>query len=215
MVYRLLLIVFMVLDQLSGWAQNDSIAYNPATPLTEGIYLNYNDFRKNDAIKKEQVETNINKEQLDFFGKVIDQEKLTYIKSSSTNTILTKDVWGYVQNGTLFINYKNNFYRVPVFGSICHFVALVEVSNYYPGYYPVNYGGTVGTSVKTKEVREFIMNFYDGITEEQSMEKIEKLLSRDETIYKEYMSLKKKKRREQVSRYIRKYNELHPIYFLK
>lgn len=215
MVYRLRLILLLILDQFVSFSQTDSVIYNSPAPLTEGIYLSHADFRKVSPINKDLVVTTINKDQLDFFGKVMDGEKLIFSANGKTDSVLTKNVWGYVQSGTLFINYKNNFYRIPVFGSICHFVALVEVPNYYPGYYPVSYGGAVGTSVKTKEIREFIMNYYDGVAEEQNMEKVEKLLSRDEAVYKEYMKLKKKQRRDQLPRYIRKYNELHPVYFLK
>ncbi len=48
-----------------------------------------------------------------------------------------------------------------------------------------------------------------------SSEKLEEYLKRDEEIYAEYKSLSKKKRKEFTNKYIRIYNEKHPVYFLK
>jgi menaquinone-dependent protoporphyrinogen IX oxidase len=59
------------------------------------------------------------------------------------------------------------------------------------------------------------MNFYDGAITEFSMEKAEELLSRDPVLFAEYMKLNRRNRKEQVNRYIRRFNEAHPVYFLK
>lgn len=195
-------------------AQKDSLMYNENTILTEGIYLSYSDFRANHPIIKEEIESNLNKEQLDFFGKVIDEHKFTYTRNGIKNKVDAKKVWGFYQNKTLYVNYKEVFYRVPVFGSICYLVALVEVPTYFPGPYGPGYGA-VGSRAKTKEIREFIINFYDGIVEELNFEKVELLLSRDEALYKEFKALKRGKRKSQISRFIKMYNEKHPVYFLK
>ncbi|MCW3078071.1 MAG: hypothetical protein JWO32_2680 [Bacteroidetes bacterium] len=200
---------------LLGFGQKDSVIYSETSNLNEGIYLTYSDFRNNSPILKEQIETNINHDQLDFFGKVIDQLKFTCIKDGARMSIDARTVWGFYQNRTLYVNYKEVFYRVPVFGSICYLVAVVEVPTYYPGYYGPGFGGPVGSTGKTKEIREFIINFYDGIVEELNLERVELLLSRDESLYKEFKSLKRKKRKAQISRFIKKYNELHPVYFFK
>jgi hypothetical protein len=181
--------------------------------LKEGIYLSYQDFRNNNPILKEEIETNVNRDQLDFFGKVIDQLKFSYKKNGVKIDAESKNMWGFYQNNTLYINYREVFYRVPVFGSICYLVAIVEVPSYYPGFYGP--GGAMGTGAKTKEIREFVMNFYDGKVEELNFEKVELLLSRDEALYKEFKALKRKKKKEQISRFIKKYNEAHPVHFYK
>ncbi|MBA3664424.1 MAG: hypothetical protein H0W61_09475 [Bacteroidetes bacterium] len=200
---------------IRGLAQTDSLLYNENTNLKEGIFLSYTDFRKDDPITKEEIQSNLNKDQLDYFGKVIDQLKFTYIKNGATYSVESKNMWGFFQNRTLYVNYKEVFYRVPVVGSICYLVAVVEVPSYYPGIYGPGFGGGTGNTMKTKEIREFIINFYDGIVQELNLDNVELLLSRDQTLYKEFMALKRKKKKEQISRFIKKYNELHPVYFLK
>ena len=97
------------------------------------------------------------------------------------------------------------------FGSISYLVASVTVVN--NGFYDPRFG-YMGSST-TKEIREFLMNFYDGLVVEFTNEKIEQLLGRDKTLYEEFKNLSRKKQKEQLYKYIRKYNELHPVYFLE
>ncbi len=66
----------------------------------------------------------------------------------------------------------------------------------------------------TTEQREFIMNFYEGKIKEMKQEEVEMLLKRDVELYKEYNALNKRKQKEQLYRFIRKYNENNPVYFL-
>jgi hypothetical protein len=47
------------------------------------------------------------------------------------------------------------------------------------------------------------------------MDQVELLLARDKGLYDEFKKLSNKKQKEQIFRYIRRYNEAHPVYFLK
>lgn len=67
----------------------------------------------------------------------------------------------------------------------------------------------------TTEVREFVMDFYEGKILDLTMDKAKELLSRDAGLYSEFKKLGRRKQKEELYRYIRKYNELHPVYFLK
>ena len=191
-------------------AQQDSVIF--PGDIKDGIYLTYADFRRNSAITKEQVVSSIDKEQLDFMSKAMDQETLTLNLNGQTVTRETKTVWGFFQNKTLYINFREEFFRVPVFGSICYLVATVTVIN--AGFYDPMFGYGSNSS-RTKEIREFMVNFYDGNVVEFTMDKAEELLKRDPVLFQEYTKLGRRKQRDQVYRYIRKYNDLHPVYFLK
>jgi hypothetical protein len=68
---------------------------------------------------------------------------------------------------------------------------------------------------KTREIRQFLFDFYSGEIAPFSVDKVEEYLKRDEKIYKEYMALSKKKRKELATKYIRMYNENHLVYFPK
>ncbi len=196
-------------------SQSDSVAVNELTFFNEGLYLSAKDLKLNSGIDKNAIKSELNKDQIDFYSKITSQEIITIVNSNATYTLGINQVWGYVQNKTLFVNHNGKFFRVPVFGTICYFAGVIEVTGYYNGVYDPMFGPGGSRAVKTQEVREFIMNYYDGRIIPFNMEDLEKLLSRDKDVFDEYSKLNKRNRKKQASRYIRKYNELHPVYFKK
>lgn len=211
MLLRALFLLTLSLSGLNCFTQTDSVMHSPESRIGDGIYLNYADFRRNKSIKKQQVVSKLDKDQLEFLGKTLYGEKFAYEENGATTTVESKNVWGYMQNNTLYVNFKGDFYRVPVFGSISYLVATVTVIN--PGFYDPRFGMSGGAGT-TREVREFMINFYDGIVTEFSFEAIEQLLQRDAMLFEEYKKLSNRKQKEQVYAYIRKYNARHPVYFL-
>src|ERR1700741_3657123 len=132
----------------------DSIAYSKDFRLYEGLYLTYQDFRYNWPIPKEKIITKINKDQLDFYSKLIEEEFIDYQdRDGSVTKIKSESVWGYCQNNIIFINQDKNFYRIPVFGAISNFIGTVEVVNYSPGFDPfMNAPMNSGSGYKTREI---------------------------------------------------------------
>jgi len=210
-VTSILFCIFQLLVFFSR-AQSDSSVYQLGTPLEDGVYLTYWDFRRNNGISKDSINFNSNKEQLDYLSKALEQEKLKYRLNGNELSINSKEVWGYVQNNTFYVNYQNRFYRIPVFGSISFLVAMVEVKQ--SGFYDPRFG-TYSGSMVTTEQREFIMNFYEGKLNELKQSEVEALLSRDKVLYEEYSKLSNRKQKDQLYRFIRRYNENNPIHFLK
>ena len=206
---RYALLVFIVCAPLlSCFGQTDSVRV-PDERL-DGIFLTYDDFRHNRAVKSGEIVTDINRDQLEFIGKVMNLDKITYTNATGTHTADPGVSWGFFQNRTLYVNFKGEYFRVPVFGSICYLVATVTLVN--GGFYDPMFGYGVN-STRTKEIREFMINYYDGVVTEFSMEHAEQLLARDPALFAEYDKLSRRKKREQVNRYIRRFNEEHP--FLK
>lgn len=194
----------------------DSVAYSKDFRLYEGLYLNYQEFRYNWPIPKEKIITKINKDQLDFYSKLMEEEFIEFTeRDGSVTKIQSEKVWGYCQNNIIFINQDKNFYRIPVFGAISNFIGTVEVVNYSPGYDPFM-GAPIGsTQMKTREIRQYLFDFYSGDITPFSIEQLEEFLKKDETIYKEYSALSRKKKKEFATKYIRMYNEKHLVYFPK
>ena len=211
---RLTFLTFIVLlfTCFNSFSQADSVIHSPDTRMEDGIYINYSDFRKNTSIKKSQIISKLDKEQLEFLSKTIFEVKFSYEENGVINTVESKKVWGYMQNNTLYVNFRGDFYRVPVFGSVSYLVATVTVIN--PGFYDPRFGMSTGSGT-TKEIREFLMNFYDGHMVEFTIDGAEQLISRDKALYEEYKNLSRRKQKEQIYGFIRKYNALHPVYFLK
>ena len=211
--------LFIILYSFMGVVQlksQDSIAFTKDFRLYEGLYLGYQDFRYNWPIPKEKIITSINKEQLDFYSKLIEQEFIEYTeRDGSVSKVKAERVWGYCQNNIIFINQDKNFFRIPVFGAISNFIGTVEVVSYSPGYDPFMNAPLNSTAYKTREIRQYLFDFYSGEMVQFSVEKLEEFLKRDELIYKEFMTLSKKNKKEFATKYIRMYNDKHLVYFPK
>ncbi|MBL7921065.1 MAG: hypothetical protein JNJ40_12180 [Bacteroidia bacterium] len=208
-----LAILFTILFNCLVKSQTDSVIVPADLNVQDAIFITYGDFRHNKGVLKEQINSTINKEQLDFIGKCLDKETINYNEGQINKEVNSKTVWGFIQNKTFYVNYKGSFYRVPVFGSICYLVATVEVVGV--GFYDPMFGPGVGGSGRRQEVREFLINIYDGIVSEFKMDEAEALLNRDKILYAEFKKLSRRKQKEQIFRYIRKYNDVHPVYFLR
>lgn len=211
--FRLFLFLFFLLFNGLIKAQ-DSIAFTKDFRLYEGLYLGYQDFRYNWPIPKEKIITKINKDQLDFFSKLTEEEIIEFTdRDGSIAKVKTQNIWGYCQNNIIFINRENNFFRIPVFGAISNFIGTVEVVNYSPGYDPFMNAPLNSSASKSREIRQYLFDFYSGEIVQFNIEKLEEFLKRDELIYKEFSVLSKKKKRELATKYIRMYNEKHLVYF--
>lgn len=211
----LLFLILMACCFCKAGAQ-DSVAFAKDFRLYEGLYLGYQDFRYNWPIPKEKIITKINKDQLDFYTKLIEGEFVEfYERDGSVSKVRSEKVWGYCQNNNIFINQNKKFFRIPVFGAISNFIGTVEVINYSPGYDPFMNAPIGSTQMKTLEIRQFLFDFYSGEIQPFSTEQLEEYLKRDEAVYKEYMTLSRKKKKELATKYIRMYNEKHLVYFPK
>ncbi len=178
----------------------------------EGLYLDYIQFRENKPILKSQIISNIDTAQLDFFTKLTFQKEIKfYAVNEELKNISPKELWGYFQNNTLYINYQNVFYKVPVLGAISYFIGVEEVT-YYTSVgvgYPYTMGGV---PIRSKEMREFLLDYYTGKVYPFTIEQLEILLQQDEKIYKEFSQLSRRQKKKKYSYYIRVFNETHPIY---
>jgi hypothetical protein len=211
-----LLIVYLTFSLPKLFFGQDSVAYNKDFRLYEGLYISYQDFRYNWPIPKEKIITKIDKDQLDFYSKLIEQDFIDYYdRDSSVTKIKSNQAWGYCQNNIIFINQNKNFYRIPVFGAISNFIGTVEVINYSPGFDPFMNAPMGSRAYKTKEIRQFIFNFYNGEITEFNIDTLEEWLKNDNQVYTEFKVLSRKKKKEYATKYIRMYNEKHLVYFPK
>jgi hypothetical protein len=199
-----LLITFIIFSLIKSFSQSDSTFVRK-----EGLYLNFDQFKKNQPISKSQIITKIDTSQLDFFTKVVMQKEIKIIDENQQEKMISpKDLWGYFQNGILYIYFDNAFYKVPVLGAISYFIGTQEVV-YYTGMgmgvgYPY---GVAGVPVKTREMKEFLLDYFTGKVYPFSIENLETLLQKDESIYNEFNALSYRQKKKKYSYYIRKFND--------
>ncbi len=201
-------------------AQTDSLSFSKpyvGHRFKEGLYLNHQQLLTNNPIPVKYIITKYDKTDFDFFNKLLAEESVIFFdKFGLKNELKVEDLWGFCRRGSVYINVGDDFNRIPVMGSICHFVATITTreNNYAQAGYPYNYNyGYYGTPVSSErtEVYQFVMDFKSGKILEFTVDNVKILLKTDEELYQEYTELRKKKQKQQKFLYIRKYNEKHPL----
>jgi hypothetical protein len=121
-------------------------------------------------------------------------------------------------------------------GMICHFVADVTTydsrynnpygyydpyyyspygyNNYYSPYYPYSpyYSPYRQSNMSRNELKQYLIDFEDGKVLEFDVDNTELLLMKDDKLYEEYVQLPRRKKKELMFVYIRKFNENNPLY---
>lgn len=198
----------------------DSIQYTKDYAFNEGVYTSYKAFRSGDAIPRAKILTRVEKNQLEFYNKLVSEtDTLVYRAGSGIRVLLMDSIWGYCQNNVIYINVEGTFCRLPVFGNISHFIGTITVDAFKASgqfYDPSQMGGgssITGMPLKTKETHPFLFDFYSGETVLATLENVESIIKRDPELYKEFSALKKKQRKSKMTFYLRRYNERHPVFF--
>ena len=92
--------------------------------------------------------------------------------------------------------------------------------SYYSPYGYGNYYSPYGSyyspyrqsNMSRNEMKQYIIDFESGKMLEFDVENTELLLMKDNKLYEEYVQLSRKKKRELMFVYIRKFNENNPLY---
>ncbi|MDA3891758.1 MAG: hypothetical protein PF517_08860 [Salinivirgaceae bacterium] len=213
---HLFIITFILLAKLA-LSQVDSVKlvkYSPGFRFNDGIYLSHQQLLNNSPIPIKRIVSKYNKAGFDFFDMLLSEEKVTYYDQFGMKKIIDVNrLWGFCRRGSVYINWGDDFNRIPVMGSACHFIATVTVyedrynnPNYGYGYY------NVPTTTSRTEIYQFVMNFRTGDIFEYTVANVLLLLMVDTELYDAYNALRKKKKKQMKFLYLRKFNEKHPLY---
>jgi hypothetical protein len=222
--------------EVSGQEKEGMVRYTPDFRFTDGIYLNFDQVRLNKPIPKAKLLTSVDYNDREFFKKIMEIENIYYYDNMGIRQEIAKNtIWGYARNGILYIQIQENFNRITFVGSICHFVADITTydsrynsspygyydpyyspygySNYYSPYtYYSPYSPYRQSNVGRNELKQYLIDFESGKVIEFDVDNTELLLMKDNQLYDEYIQLSRKKKKEQMFVYIRKFNEKNPLY---
>jgi hypothetical protein len=227
---------FKVCGQLPE--QEGKVKYTPEFKFKDGIYLNFDQVKENNPIPKAKLLTSADYNDREFFNKVFESGKIFFYDEMGVRQEVDKNnIWGFARNGVLYVSVQENFNRITFVGSISHFVADITTydsryNNYSPygyydpyyGYSPYGYGygsyypyGSYYSpyrqqSLARSELKQYIFDFETGKVLEFTTENVQILLMKDPSLYDEYVQLPKKKKKELMFVYIRKFNEKNPLY---
>jgi hypothetical protein len=217
--YWLLRLLFLF--STPSWSQVDSVKwvnYNSDFRFTDGIYLSFDQVKSNKPLLKSRVISTIEYDNPEFFDILLSKTEILYYDYlGMKQTVKVTNIWGYAKNGDLFIRMYDSFNKITYMGSICHFLAIINV-NYQPMYDPYYYnpyyyysGWSNTVSVSKTEIKQFIMDFSTGKILDYEEKNLEILLMRDLQLYDEFMGLSRKKKQQLKFYYIRKFNEHNPL----
>ena len=236
--FKLIVLVSIITSSFSevlvnGQEKEGTIKYTPDFKFTDGIYLNFDQVKANSPIPKAKLLTSADYNDREFFNKVFSSDKIYFYDQMGVRQEVQKNnVWGFARNGVIYVMIQGNFNRITFVGSICHFVADVTTydtrSNYYspygyydPYYSPYSYGmydpyGYYSPyrqqNTARTELKQYIFDFETGKILEFTVDNVELLLMKDPTVYDEYVQLPRKKKKELMFVYVRKFNEKNPLY---
>jgi hypothetical protein len=217
-------LLFLVMAHSNG-QEVGTVKYSPEFKFREGIFLNFDQVKKNTPILKSRIITQVAYDNPDFFELILKEKKIQlFDELGSKQEIQTKNIWGFSRNGVLYINLNDGYFRVTIIGNICHFVASQTTYNsdrypyygygypyYSPYYYP--YSSSYSSGNTNVEMKQYLLDFKTGNVLEYNEESVELLLMADPELHDEFASLSKKKRKQMKFLYIRKFNEKNPLYF--
>jgi hypothetical protein len=237
--YKILTVVFFLTIILPVTIQSQDpdrkVKYSPDFKFRDGIYLNFEQIKANSPIPKAKILTSADYNDREFFNKLFESDKIYfYDEIGVRQEVLKSNIWGFARNGVLYVQVQDNFNRITFVGTICHFVADVTTydtryNNYSPYgysdpyYSPYGYGGysPYGSyynspyrqqSVARNELKQYIFDFETGKVIDFTTDNVELLLMKDPSVYDEYVQLPRKKKKELMFVYIRKFNEKNPLY---
>ena len=219
---------------LSGQEKEGMVKYTPEFRFKDGIYLNFDQVKLNNPIPKAKLLTSIDYNDREFFKKILEIDKIYFYDNMGVRQEIAKNtIWGYSRNGVLYVQIQANFNRITFVGSICHFVADITTydSRYYnspygyydPYYSPYGYSNYYNpydpyyspyrqSNMGRNELKQYLIDFESGKVLEFDIENTELLLMKDNQLYEEYVQLSRKKKKELMFVYVRKFDEKNPLY---
>lgn len=209
-------------------AEMDTVPYSPEFEFKDGIYLNIDYLRNNDPIPLARIITEIGFSNKDFIAELLSNEQIMlYDDYGIRRTLNTKDIWGYAENGRLYIMVGGHFQRIILQGSISLFSA--SATTYEKTSFPVKDTGSSSNSTNdlyrsfygkdyyyrniTGERREYLFDFESNSLSEYHYENLGVLIEQDSLLSSEYETLKTREKKRRMLEFIRRYNQNHPLYF--
>ncbi len=212
----IIIVVFLGLASLVNAQPNSlKVPYSLDFRFNNGFFWSFEQVKQNNPTPFNCIITNAHPNDVDFIDKVTNQRFISYYDNGKKQSTKIKDVWGYARNGILYINIDNHFFRLTSIGSITFFIASIEVEYINSGLDPWGYSpvGRYNEHYKTNELKQFLLNFSDGVIYPYHYKNVAILLSQDDALFQEYTALKRRKRKQLAVSFIKRYNKKHPLYF--
>ncbi len=209
---RMISIIAVILTALSN-VFADTIPLTPDFRFKDGIFINFQQVKTNSPIPKSKIITDIPKWDINFYDKLINQKNITIVTSEGRKTVPTDKIWGYSDDGALYVRWGDDFAKLATKGALGYFAATEKVTTYYSPYSYWYYDPYYYTAENSRELRQFILDFNTGEVYPFTVKALEDLFKKyDPQLYEEYSKLRPKKKRNLKFVYLRKFNQRNKTY---
>ena len=188
------------------------IQFSSEFNFKDGLYLNIDDVKNNDPVPLGRVVTDLHSYNKDFFDEmIIKEEIILYDVNGVRRSVPTKDIWGYAQNGHLYIMLGGKFQRIIIEGSISYFIA--SATTYMSNEELLHRSHGSYMTPLTVKGKMSLFDFESNTLTDYNVEALAKLLHRDPLLFLEYISLRKREKKKRMAEFIRRFNDKHPLFF--
>jgi len=214
--FRVLIICvwLLVLSNFSE-GQTDTIGkvrYSPAYQFKSGLFITFDQVLQNKPMPFERIISG-NRNNDNWLDLILKSDKIIFLDDYGVHQVInTNDIWGYCNNGALFVNWSKDFYRIPYIGKISHYIAtqIVRTDNFMDPYYGNN--PAMAPTYETSKLVQNIIDFESGKSYPFTVETVQSFLMKDPVLFDEFNQLKKNKKKQMLFLYVRRYNEKNPLY---
>jgi hypothetical protein len=130
---RWLTILLLLFVTVETSAQEDSVRrvqYTPEFRFNDGIYLNFSQVKNNAPIPAIRIVSNNDPFDHNFYKDLTQNKTIGFFDAfGAQQEVQTSQIWGYAQDGKLYVQYNGEFNRIPVIGRVCHFFADITMSH--------------------------------------------------------------------------------------
>ena len=203
-VMRTLAVVLLLVSGTALHAQTD---YFGGMDLRDGIYTDFFAFKNNQpSVPLEKLR--------DAQGLPVNDARRVSGKlnwqpdSGASQTVDLNSIWGFCQNDVVYIGTSNGFYRIGLMGSLGHMVYEVTYRDWDP--YMDPYGGVTRTALA-----HLLLDMNTGAFLDFNAGSMAEALKADPVLLEEFLAVPKKERNKDATlfRFLRFYNERHPLLF--
>ena len=179
----------------------------------DGVYANIGMVKKNSPIPSTWIETDMEVDDRDFYKHITKADEIVFFDDNGVKTVFnTKSIWGYSDNGDLYINVGGVFHEIDFVGRISHFIA--SRTTYDPFYYTdKNRPGFFYYSppVVTLKNQEYLVDIIANKAWEFDTDGLERLLEKDSLLLEEFRALNKRDKEYLKYIYLNRYNKKYPL----
>ncbi|WP_156026962.1 hypothetical protein [Sporocytophaga myxococcoides] len=194
------------------------VVYTPEFKFKRGIYLTYEDFKNNSPLPLSAVKTDLDSNSVHFFKDLLSHKKIYIYDNGQLRLLKNTEYWGYSDGRRVYCNSYGRFSRLDIIGSICFFVKISPMLDLNDAFYSHAYTNITRKNMmdpgRKTQADKYIMNFENGEVFLLNKKQLVSLLSKDAELLNDYNKYKGKKD-VKTFMFIMKYNQKHPISFLK